>query len=57
MKKILKFLKPYTVFIIIGFIFTFVQSILNLYLPNLMSDILNNGVIKQDIDSIWSYGI
>lgn len=57
MKKILKFLKPYTVFIIIGFIFTFIQSILNLYLPNLMSDILNNGVIKQDIDSIWSYGI
>lgn len=57
MKKILKFLKPYTIFIIIGFIFTFVQSILNLYLPNLMSDILNNGVIKQDIDSIWSYGL
>ena len=57
MKKILKFLKPYTIFIIIGFFFTFVQSILNLYLPNLMSDILNNGVIKQDIDSIWSYGL
>lgn len=57
MKKILKFLKSYTIFIIIGFIFTFVQSILNLYLPNLMSDILNNGVIKQDIDSIWSYGL
>lgn len=57
MKRVIKFLKPYLLVIIIGFIFTFIQSILNLYLPNLMSDILNNGVLSQDIDKIWSYGI
>lgn len=56
MKKVSDFIKPYWFFIIIGLIFTFIQSILNLYLPNLMSDILNVGVIKQDISVIWNYG-
>lgn len=56
MKKVTDFIKPYWFFIVLGLMFTFVQAILNLYLPNLMSDILNNGVIKQDTDVIWNYG-
>lgn len=56
MKKVTDFIKPYWFFIVLGLMFTFVQAILNLYLPNLMSDILNNGVIKQNTDVIWNYG-
>lgn len=56
MKKVTDFIKPYWFYILIGLIFTFIQAILNLYLPNLMSDILNNGVINQDVDVIWNYG-
>src|SRR5215471_7807618 len=33
-----------------------VQTIANLYLPNLNADIINNGVAKGDIDYIWRTG-
>ena len=33
-----------------------VQSIANLYLPNLNADIINNGVAKGDTDYIWRTG-
>ncbi len=57
MKKIFKYLKPYTFFIILSIIFTFIQAILNLYLPDLMSDIVNNGVVGQNMDEVFHYGI
>src|SRR5437763_14400048 len=34
----------------------FVQSIANLYLPELNADIINNGVVKGDLDYIWRTG-
>src|SRR5256712_6856911 len=33
-----------------------VQSLANLYLPNLNADIINNGVAKADTDYIWRIG-
>ena len=33
-----------------------IQSIANLYLPNLNADIINNGVVKGDIPYIWRTG-
>src|ERR1700740_70052 len=33
-----------------------IQSIANLYLPNLNADIINNGVVKGDINYIWRTG-
>jgi len=33
-----------------------IQSIANLYLPNLNADIINNGVAKADTDYIWRTG-
>src|SRR5205823_14024638 len=33
-----------------------IQSIANLYLPNLNADIINNGVVKGDIGYIWRIG-
>src|SRR5438132_1113416 len=34
----------------------FVQSIANLYLPELNADIINNGVVTGDLDYIWRAG-
>ncbi|CAI3440466.1 ABC transporter ATP-binding protein/permease [Enterococcus cecorum] len=38
---------------IMAFLFMIVQVLADLYLPNLTSDIINNGVAKGDIDYIW----
>ena len=40
--------------LVIGLLF--VQSIANLYLPELNADIINNGVVKGDLDYIWRTG-
>lgn len=56
MNKILKLLKPYTFVIIIALVFTLVQALCNLYLPTLMSDIVNSGVVGQDMDKVVDYG-
>lgn len=56
MKKVLKHLKPFTLAIIFAMTLIFFQSMANLYLPTLMSDIVNKGVISQDMGSVWDYG-
>ncbi len=37
-------------------IFLFAQSIAELYLPTLMADIVNNGMMKGNIEYIWKFG-
>lgn len=55
--KILKdFLAPYKGIVISISILLLVQSIANLYLPNLNADLINNGVAKGDISYIWKIG-
>ena len=51
-----KYLAPYrrSVFIII--VLLLVQTITNLYLPNLNAELINNGVAKGDIGYIWHIG-
>ncbi len=56
MKKLFKYLKPFMPMIIVAVILTFCQGMLNLYLPNLMSDIVNNGIVGQSIDEVYKYG-
>lgn len=56
MKRVLKFLKPYTFFIIVAMAFSFVQSYLNLKLPDYMSDIVDNGIVGQSIEQVLNYG-
>lgn len=55
--NIFKFLKKYSIPILISMVFVFIQTLLNLNLPNLMSDIVNKGIISQSIDDVYSYGI
>ena len=50
------YLRPYASQVTIVVALTVIQSIANLYLPNLNADIINNGVIKGDINYIWRTG-
>ncbi|MEG0221868.1 MAG: ABC transporter transmembrane domain-containing protein, partial [Clostridia bacterium] len=56
MKKILGFLKPYTLQIVVVVILVFIQSMADLYLPNLMSNIISKGVLNQDMDVVYKIG-
>lgn len=55
--KLLKeFLHPYRYQVSAISILLLIQSIANLYLPNLNADLINNGVAKGDISYIWKIG-
>ena len=51
-----RYLPPYGRPVAIVAVLLLVQSIANLYLPNLNADIINNGVTKGDTDYIWRTG-
>ena len=57
MLKLARFLKPYTgsLLLVVGLIFT--QVMADLYLPNLMSQIVNVGIANGDIDFIMHTGL
>ncbi len=57
MLKLLRYLKPYKWQAVIIVLLTAVQSISQLYLPNLMSDIVNKGVMSKDISFIINTGL
>ena len=47
-----------SIWVVVGAVFFMVlQVIANLNLPNLTSDIVNNGVVNGDIDYIWRVGL
>lgn len=46
MVKILRFLRPYRTFVILVLVLTFAQTMSSLYLPNLMADIVDTGIVK-----------
>lgn len=50
MKIIFKQLKPFTLMVIISLCLLFTQAVCELYLPNLMSDIVNVGIQKSGIE-------
>ena len=56
MLKLFKFLKPYTMPIIAVLVLIFFQTMAELYLPTLMSDIVNTGIVKGDTAYIWRIG-
>jgi len=56
MIKLLKNLKPYWLSIIGVMVFVFLQSLSELYLPTLMSDIVDTGVVNGDINYIIKIG-
>ena len=54
--KLLRYLKPYQFLLALIFILAVGQASANLYLPNLMSDIVNNGIAAFDTAYIWKTG-
>jgi len=56
MLRLFQDLKPYTVGLFGVMVFLFIQSLAELYLPTLMSDVVNNGMMKGDTGYIWTYG-
>jgi len=57
MLKLMKYLKPYRLPITIVVILMFVQGIANLYLPTLMSDIVNKGIAVGNNAKILLTGV
>lgn len=49
-------MKPYRAILILVVALAFGQAIANLYLPTLMADIVDYGIIKQDTGYIWRTG-
>src|SRR6266581_5860747 len=56
MIKLLRFLKPYRPILVLVVVLAFAQAMANLYLPNLMADIVDNGIVKGDTSYIWRTG-
>ena len=56
MVKLLRFLNPYRSLLVLVLALAVGQAAANLYLPNLMSDIVNNGIAKFDTNYIWRTG-
>lgn len=56
MIKLYRFLKPFTAMVIGVFFFVFLQTLGDLYLPTLMSDIINKGVMQGDTNKILQIG-
>ncbi len=57
MFKLFRFLKPYWWQIVILLLVTAVQVYTTLRLPALMADIINNGIVTENIDYIWMTGL
>jgi ATP-binding cassette subfamily B protein len=57
MIKLFRYLKPYTGAVIAVIILMFAQAMADLYLPTLMADIVNKGVIRNDMNFIIRTGI
>lgn len=56
MLKLLRFMRPYRMPIMLVLVLAFAQSLANLYLPTLMADIVDKGIVKQDTGYIWRTG-
>ncbi|WP_366921815.1 ABC transporter ATP-binding protein/permease [Metallumcola ferriviriculae] len=57
MLKLTRYLKPYTLSITAVFILLFIQSLSQLYLPTLMSDIVDIGIVQGDTRYIFKVGV
>lgn len=56
MLKLIKYLKPYLGFLALMLIFTCIQVVSSLQLPDLMAKIVNEGIVEQNQDLIWNTG-
>ncbi|KUK77125.1 MAG: Xenobiotic-transporting ATPase, partial [candidate division WS6 bacterium 34_10] len=55
--KLLKYLKPYILLILLLLGLTYAQVMASLALPDYMAKIVNEGIVNQDVGLIWSTGV
>lgn len=56
MRNFLKFLKPYKWWVLLTIVFIALQSLSDLYLPDLNATIIDEGVMKGDVGTILLFG-
>ncbi|GCE46044.1 ATP-binding cassette subfamily B protein [Thermosporothrix hazakensis] len=56
MISLFRFLKPYRVFLTLVLVLVFLQTLSDLYLPTLMADIVDTGIVKGDTAYILTIG-
>lgn len=56
MIKTFRYLKPYTWLVIVTVLLVIVDSYVTLYLPDLMSQIVDKGITRGNVDYIWQVG-
>ncbi|MET1250430.1 ABC transporter ATP-binding protein [Sporolactobacillus sp. STCC-11] len=56
MIRLARYMRPYLWPALFSVIFVFLQSLANLYLPTLMADIVDTGVVKGDMPYIYKMG-
>ncbi|MGI6686677.1 MAG: ABC transporter ATP-binding protein [Bacillota bacterium] len=56
MLKLYKFLEPYSVMVVGVLVFVFLQTLGDLYLPTLMADMINDGVMQGNTEKIIEIG-
>lgn len=56
MLKLFRHMRPYRTAVLLVLLFTFFQAMSELYLPTLMADIVDIGIVKGDIPYIWQVG-
>lgn len=56
MLRLFRYLKPYSWLLAAVVVILTLQSLAELYLPTLMSEVVNNGMMKGDTAYIWRYG-
>lgn len=56
MIKLLRFLKPYSFILVLILALAAGQAMANLYLPTLMADIVDTGILRNDTAYIWRTG-
>lgn len=56
MIRLFRFLKPFAGYVVLALLVLFGQAMAELYLPTLMSEVVNNGMMKGDTGYIWKYG-
>ena len=56
MKHILRIFRSYWLAAVLLVLFVYCAVLANLWLPDKMADIVNNGIVKEDVAAIWSSG-
>lgn len=56
MIRLFRYLKPFAFVLVATLVLLFLQAMADLFLPTLMADIVDTGIVRNDTDYIWRVG-